>query len=105
MNKNQERQSQCCQSSPSVITVQTVEGLKGLSNCFVNVISNNTCYFVDMCSNITIISSGPVFVADYDAAANPLDLRAQVCYDFAKNLAYVFNELGEYRTLTLEGGE
>lgn len=88
--------------APAVVQTQTVEGIKGLANCFVYVISNNTTYYVDECHLITVISSGPIFVDNYDVSSNPLDLRGQVCYDFANNKAYVFNDAGEYRVMNLE---
>lgn len=102
MNKHN---SHCSCEAPSIITTQTTAGLKGLANTYVRVVSNNTTYYVDNCHEITIISSSPVFVEDYDATTNPLNLRAQTCYDFSKNVAYAFNDTGEYRTITLEGGE
>lgn len=91
-----------CSQPPIVVTSQTVDGIKGLADCFVYVININSVFYVDSCHNITIISSGPVYVDNYDPIGNVLNLRGQVCYDFANNKAYVFNNSGAYRTLTLE---
>lgn len=87
---------------PSVMTVQTIEGIKGLSNTLVYVIANNTLYFVSPCSEITIISAGPVFADNYDVANNPLGLRGQVCYDFAAGFEIIYNNAGDYRVVPLE---
>lgn len=92
----------CGGKAPAVVTTQTVDGLKGLANAFAYVVSNNTTYFVSSCHEITIISSGPVFVENYDVAANPLGLRNQTLYDFAKNVAVHYNAKGEYRISVLK---
>ena len=101
MNKCK-HESCSCHSAPAVVVTQTVEGIKGLANSFVYVISNNTTYFVDSCKIITVIMSGPVYVDSYDYLSNPLNLRGQVCYDFANNKAYAYNHAGEYRVINLE---
>lgn len=94
-----------CTPKPSFVTVQTPEGLKSLANCVAYVISNNTTYYVSNCHEITVISSGPVFVDNYEPVSNPLMLRNQVCYDFANNKAYIFNQAGDYRVVTLMEGQ
>lgn len=91
-----------CSCGPAVVTTQTIEGIKGLANCFVHVLSNNTTYYVSSCHEITVIFSGPVFVDDYDYATNPLNIRAQEVYDFANNRMIVFNELGQARLVELK---
>lgn len=102
MNPNANCNCHSYKTSPSVLTVQTTEGLKGLSNVFVYVVSNNTTYYVSNCHEITIISSGPVFADNYDALANPLDLRSQTVYDFDKNVAITYNAKGDCRISTLK---
>lgn len=91
-----------CVSSPSVVCVETIDGIKGLANTFVYVSSINTVYYVSPCHEITIISSGPVFVDNYDATSNPLGLRAQVAYDFPANVAYAYAPDGSYRVINLK---
>lgn len=91
-----------CSSQPSVVVVQSLEGIKGLSNAFVYVESINTTFFVSPCHEITVISSAPVFVDNYSADVNPLNLRGQTVYDFANNVGYVYNEAGEYRAIELK---
>lgn len=98
-------QSNPCSGAPSVVTTQTVEGIKGLSNCFVYVISNNTTYYVSSTHEITIISCGSVFMENYDAVKNPLGLRCQTVFDFANNIAIHFAPDGSFRTSKLEGGD
>lgn len=95
-------QSNACSPQPSVVTVQSIEGIKGLANSFVYVIDINSTFFVNSCYQITIISSGPVYIDNYDPIGNILNLRGQSCYDFANNKAYVFNNAGEYRIIKLE---
>lgn len=86
------------------MTTQTIDGIKGLRNCFVYVVNINTTYFVNSCHEITVIFSGPVYVDDYAFATNPLSLRAQTVYDFKNNLAATYDAQGDYRTFKLEGG-
>lgn len=97
--------SNLCSTPPVVVVVQSSRGIKGLNNAFVHVLESNTTYFVDSCYEMTVISQGDVFIDDYDASNNPLWLRGQSCFDFKNNKQYVFNNRGEYRTITLEGGE
>lgn len=90
-----------CLTPPGVVSVQTIDGIKGLANCFVYVISNNSTYYVSSSHEITIIFAGPVFVDNYNPAQNPLGLRSQVCYDFANNKALIFGPSGDYRVANL----
>lgn len=90
-----------CTPTPSFVTVQSPDGLKKLANCVAYVISNNTTYYISNCHEMTVISTGDVFVSNYDPVANPLGLRGQVCYDFAQNKALIFNEAGDYRVANL----
>lgn len=73
---------QCCPpETATVVTVQTVDGIKGLSNCFVHVLANNTVYYVDRKHHITQISSNIVEVEQYDVDSNPSNFRGQIAYD------------------------
>lgn len=99
---NLDYKSNPCSHAPSVIVTQTTEGLKGLADAFVYVTSINTVFFVSSCHEITVISSGPVYVDNYNAATNPLGLANQVCYDFAGNVGYAFNAAGDYRVFDLK---
>lgn len=92
---------QCEYPAPNVVTVDSVANMQSLSNCFVNVTSIRTVFFISPQHEITVISSLPVFVDDYDVVTNPLGVRGQVLYDFANNKAYVYNEAGEYRIINL----
>lgn len=94
--------SNLCSPQPSVVSVQSIEGIKGLSNAFVYVQNINTTFFLNDCHEVVLINSGNVYIDNYDPIGNALSLRGQTCYDFANNKAYVFNNAGEYRTLTLE---
>lgn len=91
-----------CNTIPKTLTVQTIDGLKSLANVVVHVVANNTTYYIDPCHTMIVISTGDVFVDNYDAVKNGLNLRNQVCYDFATNVAYAFNALGEYRVFNLK---
>lgn len=99
---NPEYKSNRCSVQPSVVVVQSVEGIKGLSNAFVYAESINTVFFVSSCHEITVISSSPVYIDNYAAEVNPLNLRGQTCYDFANNVGYVYNEAGDYRVIELK---
>lgn len=87
------------------ITCDTVEGVKGLADCFVHVATINTTYYIDDKHRIIIVWAGPVEVDNYDYEENPLKLRSQTCYDFANNRMIYFNKTGQYRIVELTSGE
>lgn len=62
------------------ITVDTVEGITNLANCFVHVTGINTTFYIDDKHRPMIIWAGPVEVEAYDIEANELNLRSQTCY-------------------------
>lgn len=64
---------------PSV-TVETIDGITSLANCFVHVININTTFYVDDKHRVMITWAGPVEVNEYDIEANALGLRSQTCY-------------------------
>lgn len=90
---------------PSV-TVEKATGLRGLADCFVHVIENNTTYYIDDKGRMMITWAGPVEADGYDYETNPRNLRSQTVYDFANNRGIYFNATGGYRTfaLTVEEG-
>lgn len=59
------------------ITVETVDGITNLANCFVHVSSTNTTYYVDDKHRVMITWAGTVERDNYDIANNPLGLRSQ----------------------------
>lgn len=62
------------------ITVETVDGLTNLANCFVHVTGINTTFYMDDKHRPMIIWSGPVEIEEYDIQTNPSNLRAQTLY-------------------------
>ena len=62
------------------ITVETIDGITNLANCFVHVTSINTTFYIDDKHRPMIIWAGPVEVDAYDIEANNLGLRSQTCY-------------------------
>lgn len=62
------------------ITVDTVEGITNLANCFVHVTTINTTFYVDDKHRPMIVWAGPVEVDAYDIETNELGLRSQTCY-------------------------
>lgn len=62
------------------ITVQTVDGITDLANCFVHVTNINTTFYVDDKHRVMITWAGPVEIAAYDIETNALNLRSQDCY-------------------------
>lgn len=85
---------------PSV-TVERIEGMKGLSDCFVHVTTTNTTYYIDDKGRTTIIWAGPVEEDNYQIEENPRKLRSQLLIDFENNRAVYYNAVGNYRTFTL----
>ena len=87
------------------ITVENTAGMRGLADCFVHVISNNTTYYIDDKGRTTITWAGTVEADGYDYKNNPLKLRSQLVVDFANDLAIYYNAKGGYRTYKLTNDE
>ena len=85
------------------ITVEDMNGIKGLADCFAHVASTNTTYYIDDKHRVTIIWAGPVEANNYDYENNPRKLRSQTVYDFSNNRAIYYNTQGNYRLITLIG--
>lgn len=62
------------------VTVETVDGISNLADCFVHVTSINTTFYIDDKHRIMTIWAGPVEVEDYDIESNELGLRSQFCF-------------------------
>ena len=62
------------------ITVEDMNGIKGLADCFAHVASTNTTYYIDDKHRPMIIWAGPVEIDAYDIETNELGLRSQTCY-------------------------
>lgn len=69
------------------ITVETVDGLTNLANCFVHVTGINTTFYIDDKHRPMIIWAGPVEVENYDIVENELGLRSQTCYTTMSGVA------------------
>lgn len=76
------------------VTVNSIEDIKGLQNCFVHVVDINTTYYIDDKNNIITTWSGLASVYDYDFDANPLNLRNQVAYDASQNIGAIYDKQG-----------
>lgn len=61
-------------------TVETVDGILNLANCFVHVTSTNTTYYIDDKHRPMITWAGPVESEAYDITTNTLNLRSQTLY-------------------------
>ena len=101
-----ERQPECPMVAviPTVV-VETTEGLKELADCFVHVANINTTFYIDDKHRMIITWAGPVEADNYDYENNPLKLRSQTVYDFANDLAIVYNKTGAYRIIPLINDE
>lgn len=62
------------------VTVDSVDGLTNLANCFVHVTSINTTFYIDDKHRPMMVWAGPVEVNNYDIEANELNLRSQLCF-------------------------
>ena len=62
------------------ITVDTIDGITNLANCFVHVTPINTTFYVDDKHRIMVVWAGPVEIDSYNVDTNPLGLRSQFCF-------------------------
>lgn len=85
-NKNPECPYNCVIAS---VTVETVDGIKNLADCFAHVTSINTTFYIDDKHRIMTVWAGPVEVAlpagvdtqeEYDEFVRSFNLRSQFLY-------------------------
>ena len=79
--------------------VDTMAEVKGLANCVVKVIENNNVYYIDDKHRISLVSSNPTEHNNYDFVNNPLDLRAQIVFDYAGAKVAYYDAAGNLFTL------
>lgn len=85
------------------ITVDAIDGITNLANCFAHVTNINTTFYVDDKHRIMIVWAGPVEVQDYDVEENSLGLRSQFCFDtFGDGKMYYFDKRGEAHLISGE---
>lgn len=78
---------------PSV-TIESIDGIKNLADCFVHVANTNTTFYIDDKHRMIVTWAGLVSVSGYDFDANPLNLRSQVAYDAGSNKAAIYDAYG-----------
>lgn len=83
------------------LSVENVDGLKGLSNCLVHVSNTNTVYYIDSRHAIIQTWAGIVTVSDYDKENNPLNLANQIAYDTSNNSLLFFDVHRKYYEPTI----
>ena len=72
------------------VTVDSVDGLTNLANCFVHVTSINTTFYIDDKHRPMMVWAGPVEISTYDIVANENNLRSQTLYTIIND---VFTEV------------
>lgn len=72
------------------ITVDTMDGLTNLANCFVHVTSVNTTFYVDDKHRLMMVWAGPIELDNYDIVVNEKNFRSQTLYTTINN---VFTEV------------
>ena len=87
------------------ITVETIDGLTNLANCFVHVTSINTTFYIDDKHRPMITWAGPVEIAAYDIETNVLNLRSQTLYTTISGVysEVYFDKQGTAHVLGQEG--
>lgn len=80
---------------PSV-TVETINNLKDLADCFVHVEDINTTFYIDDKHRIMVTWAGLVSADDYDFDTNPLNVRSQIIYDAKNNKAAIYDNKGAH---------
>lgn len=79
---------------PSV-TVDSVEGITNLANCFVHVNDINTTFYIDDKHRPMITWAGPVDIPGYDMEHNPEGFRDQIITDKEKGIAVIYDKSGK----------
>lgn len=86
---------------PSV-TVESVEGITNLANCFVHVNDINTTFYVDDKHRIMITWAGPVDIPGYDMENNPNGYRDQIVTDIEAGIAVIYDKHGKGYTFGID---
>lgn len=92
----------CITPPPSVLTVQSALGLKGLSNCFVRVLDLATTYYISPEHEIVPVMQSVAEVVNYDSVTNPRGYRNQFVYDTGKTALAYYDHKGSPHTLSFE---
>ena len=79
---------------PSV-TVESIEGIKNLADCFVHVTSINTTFYIDDKHRPIITWAGPIDIPGYDMEGNPNNYRDQIVTDVANQMAVIYDKSGK----------
>lgn len=95
--QKQKPSSKCCDIPHRV--VETYSEVQEYRNAFVTVRDENAVYHVDSTGNPVSVSRSAIFRENYTPQTN--DYRQNVVYDFSNNKMYVYNEVGQYRTVDL----
>lgn len=83
------------------LTVETADGIKNVSACFVHVLQTNDTYYIDDKHRIGWVCGGPVEYDNYDYTNNPFKLRSKEVWDFQNNRIVYYDKTGAYRLVTL----
>lgn len=78
------------------ITVENVDGITSLANCFVHVNTINTTFYIDDKHRPMIVWAGPAEITDYDIEHNPLGFRSQFVMGYISGVytEVFFDKLG-----------
>lgn len=81
----------------------TLEEGRVFRNSFIYNQEDDSVYYIADDGTPTRFGSSPMFIDDFDPAVK--QPARQTVYDFANNIAYVFNAEGKYRTFKLTDPE
>lgn len=82
-----------------MVTVENIDNIKDLADCFVHVSSINTTFYIDDKHRMMATWSGLVSVSGYDYDANPLNLRNQIAYDDVAGEVAIYDDRGHYEIM------
>lgn len=81
------------------VVVESLAELTALRNVYATVRNENATYHVDGYGDAVSVGRDPLFINDYTPTVG--EYKQNTVYDFQNNKAYIFNLLGEYKSITL----
>lgn len=85
MGNIRKKDPSCDAATIPTITVDTIDGIKNLSDCFVHVTSLNSTFYIDDKHRIVTAWRGIVEAEEYDLDENKLNLRGQLLFTTVEN--------------------
>lgn len=91
--------AQDCGANKCHEVVDTYADIIDIRNAFVTVRDENAVYHIDSIGNPVAVSRSALYIAGFQPVTGAY--KQNTVYDFSVNKGYVFDQLGNFKTVTL----